>query len=129
MTILAILVVVVLVPMKINASLQNHVPPALPRQFGADLTVVSHLTDPRQNYPPSVREMSIQYDFDQKIARADVTKGYESGKTYIRRYDQKNEYMVKHGKYQKCERAYLGETMPTPEIPFNQEFIVRTSCI
>ncbi|GLE05488.1 hypothetical protein PINS_up014511 [Pythium insidiosum] len=31
--------------------------------------------------------------------------------------------MVKHGKYRKCERAYLGEDMPDPVIPFEQEFV------
>ncbi|TMW65948.1 hypothetical protein Poli38472_003713 [Pythium oligandrum] len=101
----------------------DRVPPSLPRQFQADLLIVSHLTNPQQHYPHSRREIRIQYDYDQGIARADMLKGYEVGKTYVRRYDQKCEYMVKQGKYRKCERAYLGDVMPTPEIPFEQQFI------
>lgn len=31
--------------------------------------------------------------------------------------------MVKNGKYKKCERAYLGEEMPPPEIPFEQQYV------
>lgn len=38
---------------------------------------------------------------------------------------QKREYMVKRGKYRKCQRAYLGDDMPIPEIPFQQQFVVR----
>jgi hypothetical protein len=33
--------------------------------------------------------------------------------------------MVKSGQYKKCERAYLGEEMPLPDIPHEQEFVVR----
>jgi hypothetical protein len=102
-----------------------RVPPLLPRAFQADLSVVSHLTDPRRAYPPSVREMRVHYDFDQQIARAHIMSGYDAGKTYVRRYDLRKEYMVKHGNYAKCERAYLGDAMPTPAIPFDQEFVVR----
>ncbi len=31
--------------------------------------------------------------------------------------------MIKNGQYRKCERAYLGDAMPKPEIPFEQKFI------
>lgn len=34
--------------------------------------------------------MSISYDFTQKAARAEMLKGYDKGKTYVRRYDQVN---------------------------------------
>lgn len=86
----------------------GRLPPVLPTQFSADVSIVSHLTDPRQTYPPSVRLMKIQYDYEQQIAKAEMLHGYETNKTYVRRYDQKCEYMVKHGQYKKCERAYLG---------------------
>ncbi|KAJ0410740.1 hypothetical protein ATCC90586_006843 [Pythium insidiosum] len=105
----------------------DRTPPALPRQFQAELAIVSHLTDPRQSYPPSRREMRVLYDYDNKLARADVLEGHDAGKSFVRRYDVKKEYMVKHGKYRKCERAYLGEDMPDPVIPFEQEFVVGLS--
>lgn len=143
-----------------STAASSRIPPALPTQFRADVSITSHLTDPRQKYPPSVRLMKVQYDFQQQLAKAEMVHGYEANKTYVRRYDQKREYMVKHGQYKKCERAYLGnecvsrlvqwentpffphkgswdvrmcilsylvfpgETMPTPEIPFSQEFLV-----
>ncbi|RLN95196.1 hypothetical protein BBJ28_00005103 [Nothophytophthora sp. Chile5] len=122
--------------------------PQLPRQFQAQVEVLSHLTDPRQDYPPSVGRMKVHYDFDQQLARAEMLEGYGAGKTFVRRYDQveialtrlecavgwsrtnrsafslqKQEFMVKHGEYRKCERAYLGDAMPQPEIPFTQEFV------
>lgn len=86
----------------------GRLPPVLPTQFSADVSIVSHLTDPRQSYPPSVRTMRIQYDYEQQVARAEMLRGHDANKTFVRRYDQKREYMVKHGQYQKCERAYLG---------------------
>lgn len=63
------------------------VAPALPTQFRADVVMTSHLTEPAQAYPPSVREMAIQYDFEQRIARAEVRKGHDQGKVFVRRYD------------------------------------------
>ncbi|KAF1334034.1 hypothetical protein FI667_g1925, partial [Globisporangium splendens] len=92
------------------ATSTGDVPPMLPTQFRADVTIMSHLTDPRQRYPPSVRRMRVQYDLQQQLAKAEMLEGYETNKTYVRRYDQKREYMVKHGGvFEKCERAYLGE--------------------
>ncbi|EEY53154.1 uncharacterized protein PITG_06781 [Phytophthora infestans T30-4] len=98
-------------------------PPQLPHQFQAEVLVLSHLTDPRQEYPPSMGRMKVQYDFDQQLARAEMLEGYNAGKTFVRRYDQKQEFMVKSGEFRKCERAYLGDAMPVPEIPFTQEFV------
>ncbi|OWZ12378.1 hypothetical protein PHMEG_00014472 [Phytophthora megakarya] len=104
-----------------------RVPPQLPRHFEAEVQVLSHLTDPRQEYPPSMGRMKVQYDFDQQLARAEVLAGYNAGKTFVRRYDQKQEFMVKSGEFRKCERAYLGDAMPVPEIPFTQEFVAIES--
>ncbi|KAE9016708.1 hypothetical protein PF002_g9357 [Phytophthora fragariae] len=102
-------------------------PPQLPRQFQAEVQVLSHLTDPRQDYPPSVGRMKVQYDFDQQLALAEMLEGYNAGKTFVRRYDLKQEFMVKSGEFRKCERAYLGDAMPTPGIPFTQEFVAMES--
>ncbi|DAZ96514.1 TPA: hypothetical protein N0F65_008065, partial [Lagenidium giganteum] len=108
----------------VNAEvMESRAPPLLPRQFTADVHVISHLVDPTQVYPPSTRHMRVSYDYDRRVARADMINGFESNKTYIRRYDQKREYMVKFGKYPKCERAYLGEEMPLPEIPHVQTYV------
>eukprot|EP01035_Chromulina_nebulosa_P019514 gene19514-25410_t len=61
--------------------------------------------------------MSVYYDYINKRARADLEAGYEAAKIYIRRYDNKNEYMVRLPPINDCKRAYLGDVMPFPDIP------------
>lgn len=61
--------------------------------------------------------MSLYYDYIAKKARADIEAGYEAAKMYIRRYDRKNEYMVRLPPINDCKREYLGEVMPFPDIP------------
>ncbi|ETK86951.1 hypothetical protein F441_08618 [Phytophthora nicotianae CJ01A1] len=111
----------------LDSAFSARSPPQLPHQFQAEVHVLSHLTDPRQEYPPSMGRMKVQYDFDQQLARAEMLEGYNAGKTFLRRYDQKQEFMVKSGEFRKCERAYLGDAMPVPEIPFAQEFVAMES--
>ncbi|KAF1789500.1 Alpha/Beta hydrolase fold [Phytophthora cactorum] len=55
-------------------------PPQLPHQFQAEVQVLSHLTDPRQEYPPSIGRMKVQYDFDQQLARPRCWKDTTQGK-------------------------------------------------
>ncbi|ETL93517.1 hypothetical protein L917_08302 [Phytophthora nicotianae] len=111
----------------LDSAFSARSPPQLPHQFQAEVHVLSHLTDPRQEYPLSMGRMKVQYDFDQQLARAEMLEGYNAGKTFLRRYDQKQEFMVKSGEFRKCERAYLGDAMPVPEIPFAQEFVAMES--
>lgn len=92
--------------------------PWLPLQFSAEVEITSHLVDPAQEYPARTRRLWVHYDYTNQLARADIVEGYEEGKTYIRRYDQKREYMIvfdEHGG--ECQRAYLGESMPVPALP------------
>jgi hypothetical protein len=49
-------------------------------------------------------------------------QGYEEGKTFLRRYDNKTEYMIRDGTYAECQRSYLGETMPPPVLPSTMAF-------
>ena len=91
--------------------------PHIPSQFSADLIITSHQLDPKQNYPPRERHIKIVYDNIGGMAYAKIIKGYEAGRTYIRRYDLKNEYMVRGGKYPECRRSYLGEKMPEVLFP------------
>lgn len=60
--------------------------------------------------------MHIDYDYVNKMARADIKEGYEAEKTYIRRYDNENEYMIRAPPIDDCKRSYLGEKMPYPDI-------------
>lgn len=66
--------------------------------------------------------MTLYYDYIAKKARADIEAGYEAAKMYIRRYDNKNEYMVRLPPINDCKRSYLGEVMPFPDIP-DTEFV------
>ena len=70
-------------------------PPALPLQFRAVLETTAHLVNRSESYPPWRRRIEIDYDYVNKRARAAITEGYEQGRTYVRRYDRKSEYMVK----------------------------------
>lgn len=91
--------------------------PVFPLQLSADIEITAHLIDADSEYPPRIRRMSIHYDYLNKLARADIEEGYEAAKTYIRRYDTNNEYMVRHPPIGDCKRSYLGEVMPFPDIP------------
>ena len=99
--------------------------PVFPLQLSADVTVTSHLIPPESEYPPRIRKMKIYYDYIEKKARADIEEGYEAAKIYIRRYDQKNEYMIRLPPINDCSRAYLGEKMPFPEVPASKYMGVR----
>jgi hypothetical protein len=55
-------------------------------------------------------------------ARAEIEGGYEAAKIYIRRYDLKQEYMVRLPPIDDCKRSYLGEIMPFPDI-INSNYI------
>ena len=93
--------------------------PHIPKQFTADLVVTAHQLDPSKSYPPSERRIEIAYDAVRGMVYAKIVSGYESGRTYIRRYDLKKEYMVRGGKYPECRRSYLGETLP--EVLFSRK--------
>ena len=49
---------------------------------------------------------------DAKRARVDVHEGYDEGKSYIRRYDTKSEFLIKNGSFPQCRRAYLSACPP-----------------
>jgi len=91
-----------------------------PLQFTALLTITSHLIKEDSEYPPRTRRITLYYDYENLRARADIEKGYEAAKTYIRRYDLDEEYMIRPDPINDCKRSYLGETMPFPEIPENK---------
>jgi len=74
------------------------------------------LIDESSEYPPKTRQMIIYYDYINKKARADIEAGYEAAKIYIRRYDEKKEYMVRLPPINDCKRSYLGEVMPFPDV-------------
>lgn len=108
-----ILLVIVLLDSRVCGASPSLV---FPLQFTATLTITSHLIDEASEYPPKRRFMTVYYDYINKKARADIEAGYEAAKIYYRRYDQKNEYMVRLQPINDCKRSYLGEVMPFPDI-------------
>lgn len=97
---------------------------SFPLQFTATVEIVSHLIDEDSDYPPRSRRMAIYYDFINKRARVEIEAGYEAAKFYIRRYDTKNEYMVRLPPIDDCKRSYLGEDMPLPDLS-TAEFVEK----
>jgi hypothetical protein len=88
-----------------------------PLQASFDLTITAHEIDEASDFPPHKRHMKIYYDYVNSRARADISPGYEAEKVYLRRYDSKNEYMVRMAPLNDCKRSYLGEPMPYPLLP------------
>ena len=98
--------------------------PIFPLQLTANITITAHQIEPESEFPPRIRHMLVYYDYSQKRARAEIASGYEAAKVYIRRYDLKNEYMVRLPPINDCKRSYLGEVMPFPDLP-DARFIRR----
>lgn len=91
-----------------------------PPQFSANIEITSHLLEASDStdYPPKSRRMMVYYDYIAKKARVEIEAGYEAAKIYIRRYDLKNEYMIRLPPIDDCRRSHLGEVMPLPDISF-----------
>lgn len=69
-----------------------------------------HLALPQtQDYPPWRRRVEVWYDGPERKVRAFVHEGFEANKTFLRRYDVKQEYVVRDDAFAECRRAYLSE--------------------
>ena len=95
--------------------------PFIPKQFTAELVYTAHLVDRSKEYPPAERHINFAYDALRGLAYAKVLKGYLAGRTYIRRYDMKREYMLGEGKYPECRRTSIGEHLP--EVIFPRDIV------
>ena len=98
-------------------------PLALPAQFEAQLTTTAHLVDGSLGYPPRHRRVHIWYDAPSGRARADVSEGFDAGKSFVRLYGAKREYMVRSGEFPTCQRAYLGDSMPDRAFPASAVYV------
>ena len=94
-----------------------------PLQFSANLTITSNQLSPELEYPPRTRRLQLHYDYPAQRARADIAEGYEAAKMYIRRYDLKKEYMVRHAPIGDCKRSLLTERMSFPILPAALGFV------
>jgi len=68
-------------------------------------------------YPPHRTSGELLYDAQRKRARYTVFNGLNAGRTYFRRFDLKEEYMVTGGDLPDCVREYLAEPMPDAVLP------------
>ncbi|KAG5189759.1 hypothetical protein JKP88DRAFT_217808 [Tribonema minus] len=85
--------------------------------FSATITTLARTVDHAQRYPPALGRMRIRYDHSAGLAVVAIEAGVEAGKTYIRQYNQKRDYLVIGGEYPLCRRSYLGDPMPMPALP------------
>jgi hypothetical protein len=97
--------------------------PTFPTQFSARVEITAHLVDRSKPYPPWLKVINVKYDYDRQMAHAEVLQGFDEGKTFIRRYDNKTEYMIRGGTYPDCQRSYLSEDMPLPTMPKSLMFV------
>lgn len=67
------------------------------------------MVDRDTEYPPWTREMDIAYDYVAGRAKVVVKEGLNDGKTFLRLYGSKKEYMIREGEFSSCRRSYLGE--------------------
>jgi hypothetical protein len=100
---------------------------SLPAQFEARLTTTAHMIDGSLGYPPRHRRVHIWYDALSGRARADVSEGFDAGKSFVRLYGEKREYMVRSGEFPTCQRAYLGDAMPNRTFPAAAAYVGATS--
>ncbi|CAN0295808.1 unnamed protein product [Pylaiella littoralis] len=96
--------------------------PQFPEQFSARLQITSHMVDRAKEYPPWNREMDVVYDSVAGRAKVVVRQGLNAGKTFLRLYSSKEEYMIREGAYPACRRSNLGDLMPSPELPRTVSF-------
>lgn len=75
------------------------------------------MVDQAKGYPPWIREVDVAYDRAAGRAKVVVTKGLNAGKTFLRLYGSKREYMIRDGEYPACRRSYLGEQNASLHVP------------
>lgn len=94
-------------------------PPKIPKTFRTKVYVTAHNANKTQEYPPWRTIMDVFYDYPNRRARADVLEGFDAGRRFLRRYDEKKEYMIENVPNAPaiCKRSYLGEQMPIPSFP------------
>lgn len=83
-----------------------------PLHFRANITQFAHMVDQSKHYPPFIRRLEVYYDFPRRRVKTHINSGFEANKTFLRRYDSKDEYCFRFDEYAECRRAYLSEQLP-----------------
>jgi len=92
--------------------------PKFPTSFTTRVEITSNLLPvDGPSYPPRTRTIYLSYSAPLQAVKAEITAGYESGKTYLRQYSDKMEYMIKSGEFGKCQRSNLLEDFSLPHLP------------
>lgn len=87
-----------------------------PLNFSTKLEIVNHLIHPSSSSPQSSQFYQIFYDYKNKKSKITLERGNEISKTFIRRYDQKKEYMLRNQPILDCKYSFLGEEMELPHL-------------
>ena len=70
-------------------------PPPMPLQFHAKIHLYAHQLPRNNTYPSYKTKMDVSYDYYLQRVKCIVHEGINKGKVYLRRYDERTEYMVK----------------------------------
>jgi hypothetical protein len=97
--------------------------PTMPLQFTARLTITNHLIQEGSEYPAREQYREIWYDFPNLRAKVQSLDEEDAGKTWLRRYDENVEYVLKSKPFHQCQRAFLSELMPIPSFGYEEDFI------
>eukprot|EP00949_MAST-11_sp_MAST-11-sp1_P003056 g3056.t1 len=128
MAVVMVLVLAMMTSMHASAEETLFSHPHFPKRFTASVIATSHLVDADAEYPSAVRELSVVYDAVKGRVWANVTKGYQQGRLFIRRYDVDEEYAIRHGEFEGCKRAFLAQKMPAPQFPRAATFAGKAPC-
>jgi hypothetical protein len=102
--------------------------PDFPSNFHAVVTIIAHLVDKvriicvlraqilncgecaclqKEDYPPWKRVVELWFDGQGQRARSYVHAGYDANKTFLRRWDTRDEYCFRNDQHSECKRGFL----------------------
>lgn len=58
-----------------------------------------------------------------RLSQVNGVEGFHANQLFLERYDTKNEYMVRSGEFEECQRSYLSESLPVPEYPSSAKYV------
>ena len=83
---------------KIKENIKIKQVPPMPLQFHAKVHLYAHQLPRNNTYPSYKTKMDISYDYPLQRVKCVIHEGVNKGKVYLRRYDEKVEYMIKRKK-------------------------------
>jgi hypothetical protein len=78
-------------------------------------------------YPPWRTVYDVAFDYEAKRVLVRSLEGFDSGSTFLRRFDKRQEYQLLDGDVADCRRSFLSEELPLPELPSTLELAEERS--